>query len=138
MHPRVTTGTAGSDAGKGWSSGGPPRGAPLQHTAVNSQAWTLDSEDGEGKGTSDARNENRLGRRDCCQYVQDLKYGGNRRFLSHGKKQQSEGGIGEIARALRKTFEAGGSSQAYCWLRKVAEQEGKLLLTSYAWLRREN
>lgn len=50
-HPRVTTGTAGSGAGKGWSSAGLPRGAPPQCTAENSQAWTLDREHGEEKGT---------------------------------------------------------------------------------------
>lgn len=41
MHPRVTTGRAGSGAGKGWSSAGRPRGALHRRTAWNSQAWKL-------------------------------------------------------------------------------------------------
>lgn len=46
MHPRVTTGRAGSGVGKGRSSAGQPGGALQRRTAGNSRAWKLNKQKG--------------------------------------------------------------------------------------------
>lgn len=51
-HPSVPIGRAGSCAGMGWSSAERPGEALHQHTAWNSQVWTLNKQKGQGRDKS--------------------------------------------------------------------------------------